>query len=648
MKTQIKHFDLYGKRNHKYDFLLNNNIKSINWNELNPTQPNHFFTNKNFDEIKVYEKGFKVDELFVLNSVGVSSFNDNIAVHFDESSLKEIINSFKSSKNVIELRIKYKIKDDSRDWKIKDAINSLQRNDNFLGKIYYRPFDTRYTLHQLKSKGFISYPRPELVKNLVLNDNFSLNIVRQSTREKSINSIITKQIICRDSITSKTYAFPLYLYPDQGEQGELIEQHRTPNLNMEIVKEIEKVLGLVFSSEKEATPSFGHPSKGGELEEDSLKNNPLTNNYQTKNSPPDGGVAASADGVVLSKENEILTTINNIQIIKRAVHELPHNPKLRQLAIEKRKEGILSEVLFWKQVHKGKFHNIDFDRQRVIGSYIVDFYVKNLGLVVEIDGASHDNKGEYDEAREGYLKSLGLKIFKTYDKDIKKNIHWVMKRLEDFIIEEFGEMPTPSASRHPSEGGELEEVSLKNNPLTNNYQTKNSPPDGGVAASADGVVQNTFAPIDLLDYIYAVLHSPAYREKYKEFLKIDFPRVPYPNIKSFWKLVELGKKIREIHLLESPVVEDYITKYPIGGNNIVEKVSYKDGNVYINSEQFFEGVPEVAWNFYIGGYQPAQKWLKDRKDRELNFDDIMHYQKIIVALTETDKLMKEIDKIEVE
>ena len=98
MKTQIKQFDLYGKRNHKYDFLLNNNIKSINWNELNPTQPNHFFTNKNFDEIKVYEKGFKVDELFVLNSVGVSSFNDNIAVHFDESSLKEIINSFKSSK----------------------------------------------------------------------------------------------------------------------------------------------------------------------------------------------------------------------------------------------------------------------------------------------------------------------------------------------------------------------------------------------------------------------------------------------------------------------------------------------------------------------------------------------------------------------
>jgi predicted helicase len=194
----------------------------------------------------------------------------------------------------------------------------------------------------------------------------------------------------------------------------------------------------------------------------------------------------------------------------------------------------------------------------------------------------------------------------------------------------------------------LEEVSLKNNPLTNNYQTKNSPPDGGVAASADGVVQNTFAPIDLLDYIYAVLHSPAYREKYKEFLKIDFPRVPYPNIKTFWQLVELGKQIREIHLLESPIVEEYITKYPIDGSNIVEKVSYKDGNVFINSEQYFEGVPEVAWNFYIGGYQPAQKWLKDRKDRELNFDDIMHYQKIIVALTETDKLMNEIDNIGVE
>jgi predicted helicase len=171
--------------------------------------------------------------------------------------------------------------------------------------------------------------------------------------------------------------------------------------------------------------------------------------------------------------------------------------------------------------------------------------------------------------------------------------------------------------------------------------------------------KSVFSPIDLLDYIYAVLHSPTYREKYKEFLKIDFPRVPYPKDQdTFWKLVELGGQIRQIHLLESPIVEKYITGYPEDGNNVVTKPHFEKqpitealevtvGKVYINNTQYFSNVPEVAWNFYIGGYQPAQKWLKDRKDRELSYEDILHYQKIIVALTETDRLMKEIDLIEI-
>jgi predicted helicase len=172
--------------------------------------------------------------------------------------------------------------------------------------------------------------------------------------------------------------------------------------------------------------------------------------------------------------------------------------------------------------------------------------------------------------------------------------------------------------------------------------------------------ENTFAPIDILDYIYAVLHGPTYREKYKEFLKIDFPRVPYPkDVATFWQLVKLGGEIRQIHLLESPKVEDFITTYPEGGDNIISRKITKNspgyepdtdklGKVYINDEQYFDKVPLVAWEFYIGGYQPAQKWLKDRKERTLEFDDILHYQKIIVALTETDRLMKEIDKIEIE
>lgn len=177
-------------------------------------------------------------------------------------------------------------------------------------------------------------------------------------------------------------------------------------------------------------------------------------------------------------------------------------------------------------------------------------------------------------------------------------------------------------------------------------------------ASTSSTSTNSFTPIDILDYIYAILHSTTYREKYKEFLKIDFPRVPYPKDKdTFWHFVELGDELRQINLLENPVVEQFITSYPIDGDNIITgRILAKDfeiidaekkiGRLWINDNQYFDGIPVVAWEYYIGGYQPAQKWLKDRRRRELSFDDIRHYQKIIVALTETDRIMKEIDKIE--
>lgn len=153
-------------------------------------------------------------------------------------------------------------------------------------------------------------------------------------------------------------------------------------------------------------------------------------------------------------------------------------------------------------------------------------------------------------------------------------------------------------------------------------------------------------PEDIFDYIYAVLHSPTYRVKYNEFLKIDFPRVPYPDSEdSFWKLVALGTKLRGFHLMTFSEISKPITTFSISGSDVVEKMNYKDGSVYINSVQYFGNVPEAIWNFFIGGYQPAQKYLKDRKGRKLSNEEIEHYQKIIKSLFETDKIMKEIDSI---
>jgi len=168
---------------------------------------------------------------------------------------------------------------------------------------------------------------------------------------------------------------------------------------------------------------------------------------------------------------------------------------------------------------------------------------------------------------------------------------------------------------------------------------------------SEGAGGGFFAPIDILDYIYAVLHSPAYRERYKEFLKIDFPRVPYPeNTEKFWKLVELGKKLRRLHLLESVEPQEGMADYPVAGSDIVEKPQYSPpsegaggGKVFINDTQYFDHVPTEAWNFYIGGYQPAQKWLKDRKGRKLEYEDIVHYQRMIRVLKETEEMMNKIE-----
>ena len=124
--------------------------------------------------------------------------------------------------------------------------------------------------------------------------------------------------------------------------------------------------------------------------------------------------------------------------------------------------------------------------------------------------------------------------------------------------------------------------------------------------------------------------------------------MPYPSDKNtFWKLVELGRELRGLHLLESPKVSGFITTFPMSGSNIIEKKypKYESGKVFLNETQYFGNVPEVAWNFYIGGYQPAQKWLKDRRDRELSVEDIEHYQKMIVALNETGRIMGEVDGV---
>jgi len=133
-----------------------------------------------------------------------------------------------------------------------------------------------------------------------------------------------------------------------------------------------------------------------------------------------------------------LTHIYDTPIYEYNLGLLPYNPHLKSRARSLRKAGVLSEVIFWKQVHQKKFHQIDFDRQQIIGNYIVDFYIRRLSLVVEIDGTSHNHKEKYDAKREDFLKNLSLEIYRISDLRVKHDLDNVMRELEDFLIEKYG------------------------------------------------------------------------------------------------------------------------------------------------------------------------------------------------------------------
>lgn len=180
-------------------------------------------------------------------------------------------------------------------------------------------------------------------------------------------------------------------------------------------------------------------------------------------------------------------------------------------------------------------------------------------------------------------------------------------------------------------------------PLTANEQS------GLLGFDAAPEEPHFLSPEDIFDYIYGVLHSPHYREKYKEFLKVDFPRIPYPkNAEEFEHYKECGHQLRELHLMHN--VPQSQVRFDEIGDCKVEQVKWicnlddeSAGSVWINDKQYFANVPVEAWNMYIGGYQPAQKWLKDRKGRVLSTEDIEHYEKIISVLLETNRIMQKMD-----
>jgi very-short-patch-repair endonuclease len=583
---RIFHFDLYGKRELKYEYLSQNSLNTVAYKEVKTDAPNYFFVAKDFKELKNYSKGLSINELFPVSTSGIKTHNDGKLVNF----LK------------------------------------FEKSNQFYN---YRPFDIRNIEYDLSK---VQRHRYSVMKH-ILNENLAIMTCRQLSTFDFQHIFISKYLadMCTVSLQTKetTYVFPLYLYPETKKQenigqtslnlseGEtfspLLEglgEVRKPNLNVEIVKKIADKSEITVTKEKTASQNLSEGETfSPRLEALGEVRKPNLNVEIVKKIADKLGLQFVAEKSIpitskesFSKPGYVTANPVNYTLIKEMRAHLKDNPTE-------------AEKVMWEYL-RAKKTGYKIRRQHIIDNFITDFVCLSKKVVIEIDGKIHLKQKEYDELRTARLNELQYEVIRFTNEEVFANPELVAEKIKEKL-------------NHKTDLQSDEEL------------------------TSSLVEPEFFAPIDILDYIYAVLHTPTYREKYKEFLKIDFPRVPYPKDKdTFWQLVKLGGELRQIHLLESLPktfgIEKLITQYPIDGNNIVQKPHYQNGKVYINDTQYFDNVPEIAWNFYIGGYQPAQKWLKDRKERKLEFDDILHYQKIIVALAETDRLMKEIDKIEIE
>ena len=245
----VYHFDLYGKREDKYDFLQSNSLQSIEWTLLQPVERYYFFVPKDFDVQKEYDKGFKIDELFPVNSAGIVTARDTFTIHFTKEEVVKTVNEFLQLDDEA-ARKRFDLGKDVRDWSVEGARNDLQKLDlSNVQTIIYRPFEERFTYYTGVTKGFHCMPRSETMRHLFKKENVALICPKQVPEKEEAGVFITKYVAGHK--TSSAYninnIFPLYLYPDNDGQQNITEKtERVSNLNKEIVAQIEKGLGETF------------------------------------------------------------------------------------------------------------------------------------------------------------------------------------------------------------------------------------------------------------------------------------------------------------------------------------------------------------------------------------------------------------------
>ncbi|RTI90316.1 type ISP restriction/modification enzyme [Campylobacter jejuni] len=232
--TKIYHYDLYGKRKDKYEFLYENDLNSIKWTLIKNNEPFYLFLPQNNDLLEEYNKGISVKDIFMLSSTGICSKRDNIVFHNKKENLMQLLKDF-NTKTKDELYKIYDIGEDSRDWKLDSAIKAVNKNcdnlENFIKKCHYRPFDKKWTYYIENSKAFMAYPVYDIFEHFLENENIGL-ICDRGTKLNNIDNIfISNKIIDLHLVGSGSYIYPLYLYLTTRSKKFLKKEN--PNFNEE-------------------------------------------------------------------------------------------------------------------------------------------------------------------------------------------------------------------------------------------------------------------------------------------------------------------------------------------------------------------------------------------------------------------------------
>ena len=250
-ETIIKYCDLWGLREHKFATLLDENFEKTNWLTLSPKEPNWFLVPRDTGVEMEYEQSKKLLEVFPYYNSAIQTKRDALTIQFDEKDLQQIIKDFEKF-NAEDLRAKYNLPADGRDWTIKSAKDDLKNNHPKIMDILYRPFDIRKTIFTGKTKGFIAYPRTEIMQNFLEKDNLGLFTKRQMQGADWSYTSVTKNIAesaMHFSSPSNPHLFPLYLYSESIQSNLLGQENRRPNLSSEFIRIFSEKLGFKFISE---------------------------------------------------------------------------------------------------------------------------------------------------------------------------------------------------------------------------------------------------------------------------------------------------------------------------------------------------------------------------------------------------------------